>query len=141
MAEAELPALGQIFLGLPASSEPRGPALPQEQEERRKLGEVAEGGGWGAAASAGVNDPLPPVIPSPGVPALAGGGGPQQGGRRREGGGAGGGASHTRRQLFRGSDLPAGPQDEPRSPHLPSSCSIWGWGSWGPAWKGQAGGV
>ncbi|MBV96607.1 Rhophilin-1, partial [Eschrichtius robustus] len=37
VAEAELPALEQIFLGLPASSEPRGPALPQEQEERRKL--------------------------------------------------------------------------------------------------------
>ncbi|XP_057388123.1 rhophilin-1 isoform X4 [Balaenoptera acutorostrata] len=40
VAEAELPALGQIFLGLPASSEPRGPALPQEQEERRKLGKA-----------------------------------------------------------------------------------------------------
>uniref|UniRef100_A0A8C0DD58 Rhophilin Rho GTPase binding protein 1 n=1 Tax=Balaenoptera musculus TaxID=9771 RepID=A0A8C0DD58_BALMU len=33
-------ALEQIFLGLPASSEPRGPALPQEQEERRKLGKA-----------------------------------------------------------------------------------------------------
>ncbi|XP_036685780.1 rhophilin-1 isoform X5 [Balaenoptera musculus] len=40
VAEAELPALEQIFLGLPASSEPRGPALPQEQEERRKLGKA-----------------------------------------------------------------------------------------------------
>ncbi|XP_061027859.1 rhophilin-1 isoform X6 [Eubalaena glacialis] len=40
VAEAELPALEQIFLGLPASSEPRGPALPQEHEERRKLGKA-----------------------------------------------------------------------------------------------------
>ncbi|XP_066873812.1 rhophilin-1 isoform X2 [Kogia breviceps] len=40
VAEAELPALEQIFLGLPASSEPRGPALPQQQEERRKLGKA-----------------------------------------------------------------------------------------------------
>ncbi|XP_059983513.1 rhophilin-1 isoform X5 [Lagenorhynchus albirostris] len=40
VAEAELPALEQIFLGLPASSEPRGPALPQEQEDRRKLGKA-----------------------------------------------------------------------------------------------------
>ncbi|KAM9051140.1 rhophilin-1 isoform 3-T3 [Megaptera novaeangliae] len=40
VAEAELPALEQIFLGLPVSSEPRGPALPQEQEERRKLGKA-----------------------------------------------------------------------------------------------------
>ncbi|XP_032465949.1 rhophilin-1 isoform X1 [Phocoena sinus] len=40
VAEAELPALEQIFLGLPPSSEPRGPALPQEQEDRRKLGKA-----------------------------------------------------------------------------------------------------
>ncbi|XP_014652739.1 PREDICTED: rhophilin-1 [Ceratotherium simum simum] len=39
-AEVEFPALEQVFLGLPASSEPRGPALPQEQEERRKLGKA-----------------------------------------------------------------------------------------------------
>ncbi|XP_059972283.1 rhophilin-1 [Mesoplodon densirostris] len=40
VAEVELPALEQIFLGLQASSEPQGPALPQEQEDRRKLGKA-----------------------------------------------------------------------------------------------------
>uniref|UniRef100_A0A8D1ZJN4 Rhophilin Rho GTPase binding protein 1 n=1 Tax=Sus scrofa TaxID=9823 RepID=A0A8D1ZJN4_PIG len=39
-AEVELPALEQVFLGPPAPSEPRAPALPQEGEERRKLGKA-----------------------------------------------------------------------------------------------------
>nr|XP_031546301.1 rhophilin-1 isoform X3 [Vicugna pacos] len=40
VAEAELPAVEQVFLGLSASSAPRGPALPQEREESRKLGKA-----------------------------------------------------------------------------------------------------
>ncbi|KAM5314027.1 rhophilin-1 [Glossophaga mutica] len=39
-AEAELLALEQVFSGPPAPSEPRRPALPQEPEERRKLGKA-----------------------------------------------------------------------------------------------------
>ncbi|XP_057592796.1 rhophilin-1 [Hippopotamus amphibius kiboko] len=39
-AEAALPALEQACLGLPASSAPRGPALPLEREARRKLGKA-----------------------------------------------------------------------------------------------------
>ncbi|XP_054446532.1 rhophilin-1 [Pteronotus mesoamericanus] len=39
-AEAELLALEQVFLGSPAASEPQRPALPQEREERRKLGKA-----------------------------------------------------------------------------------------------------
>ncbi|KAM5210921.1 rhophilin-1 isoform 1-T1 [Hipposideros larvatus] len=39
-AEAELLALEQVFLGPLPSSEPRGPMLPQEREERRKLGKA-----------------------------------------------------------------------------------------------------
>uniref|UniRef100_A0A8C3WBG2 Rhophilin Rho GTPase binding protein 1 n=1 Tax=Catagonus wagneri TaxID=51154 RepID=A0A8C3WBG2_9CETA len=39
-AEAELPALEQVFLGPPAPSDPRAPALPLEWEERRKLGKA-----------------------------------------------------------------------------------------------------
>ena len=37
MAESELPVLEKVFL---ASAEARGPALPQEREERSKLGEA-----------------------------------------------------------------------------------------------------
>ncbi|XP_028389412.1 rhophilin-1 isoform X2 [Phyllostomus discolor] len=39
-AEAELLALEQVFVGPPAPSEPRRPVLPQEPEERRKLGKA-----------------------------------------------------------------------------------------------------
>ncbi|XP_046497729.1 rhophilin-1 isoform X7 [Equus quagga] len=40
LAAEEFPALEQVFLGLPASAEPQGPALLQEPEERRKLGKA-----------------------------------------------------------------------------------------------------
>lgn len=130
-----------------SGSRPRlSPGAPPCPRSRRTAGSWVRRlrEGRGAGASAGVNAPLHPVIPSPDAPALAGGvpsspGAGAPGVRAASGGG--GGTSHTRRQFFRGSDLPSGPQDEPRSPRLPSSRSTWWWGSWGPAWKGQAGSV
>ncbi|KAK2095161.1 Rhophilin-1 [Saguinus oedipus] len=40
VTEGELPAHEQVFLQPPTSSNPRGPALPLELEERRKLGKA-----------------------------------------------------------------------------------------------------
>lgn len=36
-------------------------------------------------------------------------------------------------------DQPVGPQDKPRSPHLSSSCCIWGWGELGLSLEGPGG--
>lgn len=121
-AEAEPLALEQVFVGPPAPSEPRRPVLPQEPEERRKLGETAPcgvGGWW----------PSPPchseVAPAghvweeerPPLDAPAWGRRPEQ--RPRQVGAAPCSSCWTCSR------------DEPGARHLPCSCHIWA-GAGGP---------